>query len=77
MACLLNAPRQGLTDVPGFKEFKLLRGPEAEDHTLYASHTIWASKADFEAWKREIETLDACRFVRKQGSIIPLRSVSQ
>ena len=41
-----------LTDVPGFKEFKLLRGPEAEDHTLYASHTVWASKADFEAWTR-------------------------
>ncbi|MDP7548251.1 MAG: antibiotic biosynthesis monooxygenase, partial [Alphaproteobacteria bacterium] len=23
--------------VPGFMEFRLLRGPEAEDHTLYAS----------------------------------------
>jgi heme-degrading monooxygenase HmoA len=39
-----------LEDVPGFKEFHLLRGPTSEDATLYASHTIWASKADFEAW---------------------------
>ena len=30
-----------LDKVPGFVEFHLLRGPEAEDHTLYASHTVW------------------------------------
>lgn len=41
-----------LRDVPGFKAFHLLRGPEAEDHTLYSSHTVWASRADFEAWTR-------------------------
>jgi heme-degrading monooxygenase HmoA len=28
-----------LHTVPGFVEFRLLKGPEAEDHTLYASHT--------------------------------------
>ena len=39
-----------LKQVPGFIEFHLLRGPELEDHTLYASHTIWASRAAFEAW---------------------------
>lgn len=39
-----------LADVPGFVEFHLLHGPELEDHTLFASHTIWRSKADFEAW---------------------------
>jgi heme-degrading monooxygenase HmoA len=39
-----------LDKVPGFVEFHLLKGPEAEDHTLYASHTIWASRAAFEAW---------------------------
>ena len=32
-----------LDAVPGFQEFRLLKGPEREDHTLYASHTIWAS----------------------------------
>jgi heme-degrading monooxygenase HmoA len=37
---------------PGFVEFNLLRGPEHEDHTLYSSHTIWASEADFVAWTK-------------------------
>ena len=41
-----------LRDVPGFIAFHLLRGPEREDHTLFASHTLWASYADFEAWTR-------------------------
>ncbi|MBU3991293.1 MAG: antibiotic biosynthesis monooxygenase [Alphaproteobacteria bacterium] len=41
-----------LDTVPGFVEFQLLRGPEAEDHTLFASHTVWRSKADFEAWTK-------------------------
>jgi heme-degrading monooxygenase HmoA len=41
-----------LDGVPGFVEFHLLRGPEAEDHTLFASHTVWRSRADFEAWTR-------------------------
>ncbi|MGA8907129.1 MAG: antibiotic biosynthesis monooxygenase [Acidobacteriaceae bacterium] len=39
-----------LQGVPGFVVFHLLRGPERDDHTLYASHTIWHSQADFEAW---------------------------
>lgn len=39
-----------LKDVPGFVEFRMLRGPDGEDHALYASHTVWASRADFEAW---------------------------
>ena len=34
-----------LDRVPGFVEFHLLKGPEGEDHTLYASHTVWQSKA--------------------------------
>jgi heme-degrading monooxygenase HmoA len=41
-----------LDRVPGFVAFHLLRGPQAEDHTLYASHTVWRSKADFEAWTK-------------------------
>jgi heme-degrading monooxygenase HmoA len=41
-----------LRDVGGFLEFHLLRGPEREDHVLYASHSIWRSRADFEAWTR-------------------------
>lgn len=41
-----------LPSVPGFVSFHLLRGPERDDHTLFASHTIWRDKADFEAWTR-------------------------
>ena len=39
-----------LDEVPGFKEFKLLKGPEREDHVLYASHSVWESREDFVAW---------------------------
>ena len=41
-----------LGSMPGFVEFHLLKGPEAEDHTLYSSHTVWASKDAFEARTR-------------------------
>jgi heme-degrading monooxygenase HmoA len=41
-----------LDGVPGFVEFRLLRGPEADDHTLYSSHTVWGSRASFEAWTK-------------------------
>jgi heme-degrading monooxygenase HmoA len=30
----------------------LLKGPKAEDHTLYASHTAWKNRATFEAWTK-------------------------
>jgi heme-degrading monooxygenase HmoA len=39
-----------LDDVPGFVEFRLLRGSSDEEATLYASHTLWQSEADFQAW---------------------------
>ena len=41
-----------LKEVAGFVEFQLLRGPDGEDHTLYASHTVWASREAFEAWTK-------------------------
>jgi heme-degrading monooxygenase HmoA len=41
-----------LDKVPGFVEFHLLKGPEAQDHTLYASHTVWESRAAFETWTK-------------------------
>lgn len=41
-----------LNAVPGFKEFHLVRGPEHEDHVLYASHTVWESEAAFQDWTR-------------------------
>ena len=44
-----------LDSMAGFVEFHLLKGPQSEDHTLYSSHTVWASKADFEAWTKSEE----------------------
>lgn len=45
--------REGrLKDLPGFVEFRMLKGPQAEDHTLYASHTIWESEEAFRAWTK-------------------------
>ena len=41
-----------LNSVPGFVSFHLLRGPEREDHTLFASHTIWADRSAFDAWTK-------------------------
>ncbi len=41
-----------LKEVPGFVEFHLLRGPEADTDTLYASHTVWESRGHFEDWTR-------------------------
>jgi heme-degrading monooxygenase HmoA len=45
----LNRESQ-LDTMPGFVEFHLLKGPAADDHTLYASHTVWQNHASFEAW---------------------------
>ena len=41
-----------LTEVPGFKSFHLVKGPEREDHILYASHTVWADEESFVAWTK-------------------------
>ncbi len=41
-----------LAEVRGFVAFHLLRGPEADDHTLYASHTVWESEGHFEDWTK-------------------------
>ncbi|MGE0385047.1 MAG: antibiotic biosynthesis monooxygenase [Gammaproteobacteria bacterium] len=41
-----------LEGVPGFKSFQLLRGPATEEHTLFASHSIWESRQAFEDWTR-------------------------
>jgi heme-degrading monooxygenase HmoA len=47
----LNRDSQ-LDQVPGFVEFHLLKGPETDEYTLYSSHTVWQSKATFEAWTK-------------------------
>ena len=51
--------------VPGFVEFHLLKGQEADDHTLYASHTVWESRAAFEACDRAVQTLGGYGYMRE------------
>ena len=41
-----------LDEVPGFKEFNLLKGPVTEEYSLFASHSIWESKQAFEDWTK-------------------------
>ena len=41
-----------LKAVPGFVAFHLMKGPERDDHRLYASHTLWQSEAAFTDWTR-------------------------
>jgi heme-degrading monooxygenase HmoA len=50
-----------LSEMEGFEGFHLLKGPEHEDHTLYASHTVWRDRAAFEAWTRSEQFRDAHR----------------
>lgn len=39
-----------LNEVAGFQTFHLLRGSTLDDHTLFASHTVWEDKVAFDAW---------------------------
>ena len=40
-----------LHEIPGFKDFQLLRGPAVEDETLYVSHSLWESREAFDEWR--------------------------
>lgn len=53
-----------LSEVPGFKTFSLLKGPDNGDHVLYASHSVWESRQAFESW---VES-DAFRKAHAQAS---------
>jgi len=52
-----------LASVPGFREFRLLKGPEGEGHRLYSSHVICESRAAFDAWTKS----DAFRAAHKDA----------
>lgn len=41
-----------LDEVPGFKQFNLLKGPVTDEYSLFASHSIWESKTAFEDWTK-------------------------
>jgi heme-degrading monooxygenase HmoA len=48
-----------LDELEGFVAFHLLKGPEKDDHVLYASHTTWETKEQFLAWTRSEQFRDA------------------
>jgi len=52
-----------LDEVPGFREFHLLRGPASDSQALYASHSVWDSREAFEAWTES----DAFRKAHEQA----------
>ncbi len=41
-----------LEGVPGFRSFNLLQGDANDEHTLFASHSVWDSRQAFENWTR-------------------------
>ena len=53
-----------LSEVPGFKNFSLLRGPEYEDHVLYVSHSVWESEEAFVNWTES----EAFKMAHRQSS---------
>lgn len=56
-----SSRRTRLDEMPGFVAFHLLKGPERDDHTLYASHTVWESRQQFLDWTKSEQFRDAHR----------------
>ena len=54
-----------LSEVPGFREFHLLRGPIEDGALLFASHSIWDDEAAFRAWTES----ESFRKAHAQGSV--------
>ena len=54
-----------LEGVPGFIEFHLVKGKSEDTHTLYASHSTWNSREDFESWTKS----DAFRLSHKGAGV--------
>ena len=53
-----------LDAVPGFKNFNLAKGEVKDNHTLYASHSIWDSKEAFIDWTKS----EAFRLAHKNAA---------
>ncbi len=60
-----------LAEVPGFVSFQLLKGPERDDHRLYASHSLWRSQEDFASWTRS-EAFRKAHANAGSGNVRPL-----
>jgi len=57
-----------LSEVPGFREFHLLRGSVEDGALPYASHSIWDDEAAFRAWTES----ESFRKAHAQGSVAGL-----
>ncbi len=54
-----SSRRRRLDEMQGFIAFHFLKGPEGEDHILYASHTSWETKEHFLDWTNSEQFRDA------------------
>ena len=59
-----------LDEVDGFREFRLLRGADGEEFTLFVSHSIWESKAAFRAWTESEAFAKAHRQARTPSGVL-------
>lgn len=60
-----------LPNLDGFVEFRMLVGPEQEDHILYSSHTFWETEADFVAWTKS-ESFRKAHSRKRSGKAEPM-----
>ncbi|CUH89510.1 Heme-degrading monooxygenase 1 [Phaeobacter sp. CECT 5382] len=61
-----------LNELKGFREFRLLKGPESEEYHLYSSHVVWDSREDFEAWTKSEQFRASHRNVGKREGESPI-----
>ena len=59
-----------LGELPGFVEFRMLKGVPTEDHTPYVSHTVWSSRDDFDHWTQSEQFKDAHKNAGKRDPSI-------
>ena len=57
-----------LKKLPGFVEFRVLKGPENDGYRLYSSHTLWKTEEDFQAWTRSEEFRAAHKNAGNRGT---------
>ena len=59
-----------LDEVEGIQGFALLRGAPAGGVTIYVSHSVWVSRAAFEAWTRSDAFAKAHREARLPQGVL-------
>lgn len=60
-----------LKTAPGFLMIQFMRGDVLPDHVVYASQTIWASRAAYEAWRKS-ELFHTAHKDMGQGEVLTL-----